>query len=173
MKRLTIILTLLLSFGFSQIMMPDASKMSDTEKMMWYQNEKKSPALALAYSFLLPSAGHAYAGDWARGLKFKVLEIGLFFGSFSVARINSREIPSSDVNCYRNCTEIESDEFFVNIAVIMFLSAPIIWVWELIDVAKTAKKYNTQLYKNLFGTPPLYAIQFNSTAKRHWFGIEL
>ena len=76
MKQLTIIQTLLLSFGFSQIMMPDVSKMSDTEKIMWYQNEKKSPALAVLCSFFLPSSGHAYAGDWGRGLKFLGGKVG-------------------------------------------------------------------------------------------------
>ena len=62
--------------------MPDASKMSDTEKMMWYQNEKKSPALAVFFNTILPTAGYAYAGDWERGIKFKGAEIGTFIVAF-------------------------------------------------------------------------------------------
>ena len=87
MKKLAIILTLLLSFGFSQIMIPDTSKMTSTEKMMWYQNEKKSPARAIFYSWLIPTSGHAYAGDWNRGLIFKGSELASFFGGILIMNI--------------------------------------------------------------------------------------
>ena len=59
-----------LSLGFSQMMIPDTSKMSKTEKIMWYQYEKKSPALAVLFSLFLPTSGHAYSGNWGRGLKY-------------------------------------------------------------------------------------------------------
>ena len=49
MKKLSVILILLVSIGFGQVMIPDTSKMTNTEKMMWYQNEKKSPALAVFF----------------------------------------------------------------------------------------------------------------------------
>ena len=56
----------MLNFGLSQIIVPDTSKMTNTDKMLWYQNEKKSPARAFFYSWLIPTPGHAYAGDWKR-----------------------------------------------------------------------------------------------------------
>ena len=77
MKK-TILIILLMSFGFSQIMMPDTSKMTQTEKMMWYQNEKKASSTAVLYSVLIPTLGHSYAGDWTRGLKFKRAQILMF-----------------------------------------------------------------------------------------------
>ena len=94
MKKLAIILTLLLSFGFSQIMIPDTSIMTSTEKMLWYQNEKKSPALAVFFNTILPTAGYAYAGDWKRGIKFKATEIGLLVGGPLIMYFKAEEFPN-------------------------------------------------------------------------------
>ena len=85
MKKVAILLLFMSHFGFSQIIVPDTSKMSDTAKMMWYVEEKKSPIWGLCYYFLLPTAGHAYAGDWKRGIKFKSGELGaLIIGTVTV-----------------------------------------------------------------------------------------
>ena len=65
MKRLLIGLFLIFNFGFTQVV-PDTSKMTMAEKMMWYNNEKKSAARGILYSILLPTTGHAYAGNWKR-----------------------------------------------------------------------------------------------------------
>ncbi|MDP6433760.1 MAG: hypothetical protein QGI15_05555, partial [Candidatus Scalindua sp.] len=78
MKKLSVILILLVSIGFGQVMIPDTSKMSMSEKMMWYQNEKKSPTLAVLLNMILPSLGHAYIDDWERGLIFQGGKLGGF-----------------------------------------------------------------------------------------------
>ena len=148
MKQLAIILTLLLSFGFSQIMLPDTSKMSDAEKMMWYQNEKKSPALAVLCSFFLPSSGHAYAGNWKRGLKITAIKYSLFLAATHLhSRMANFEHNSSEHSRY----EVLSIGFYLGTLGVS--------IYELIDAAGQTKKYNNQLYKNLFGTPP--SMQFN------------
>ena len=76
MKRLLIGLFLISNFGFTQVV-PDTSKMTMTEKMMWYNNEKKSAARGIFYSFLIPTTGHAYAGNWKRGLIIKGAQVTL------------------------------------------------------------------------------------------------
>ena len=169
MKKLTILLTLLLSFVFSQIMMPDTSKMTNTEKIMWYQNEKKSAALAVGFSVLLPSAGHAYAGDWTRGLKFKSSQILLFIvGGTLAAEGASREwknVGGTRIKKRKSTT-------LYNVGVIMCIAGPIaIYIWELIDVAKTTKKYNNQLYKNIFGKDP--SMQFSLIPQPKGIGLGL
>ena len=70
-KVLFIVLFIMMNVSVAQNILPDTSKMTNTEKMLWYQNEKKSPARAIFYNWLIPTSGHAYAGDWNRGLKFK------------------------------------------------------------------------------------------------------
>ena len=120
----------MLNFGVAQKIVPDTSKMANTEKLLWYQNEKKSPARAIFYSWLLPTSGHAYAGDWNRGLIFKGGELASFFGGVFLFEVstNGESIPG---------------------AVLMMIS-PVILIWEFYDVAKTATKYNKQLYKGIF-----------------------
>ena len=155
MKKLAVILTLLLSFGFSQIMIPDTSIMTSTEKMLWYQNEKKSPALAVFFNTILPTAGYAYAGDWKRGIKFKATEIGLLVGGPLIMYFKAEEFPSAEHisrgGYCTNCMDYDLHPIFGAIGVIMIVGVPIVFIWEFIDVAKTTKKYNNQLYKNLFG----------------------
>ncbi len=44
--------------------------------LAYYYSQIKSPPQAVLYALWLPSAGHAYAGNWGRGLLFAACEIG-------------------------------------------------------------------------------------------------
>jgi hypothetical protein len=144
-----ILVFLFLNLSFSQIVVPDTSVMSQTEKMLWYQNEKKSPSLGVLYSFLLPTAGHAYAGDWKRALLFKGSQIGMVFLHYSLynkawgERVENQHgkgrYPDYDAS-------IEERAYYPLFAVV-FILLPL----EYYDVTKTVKKYNQQLYEKLFG----------------------
>ena len=46
-----------------------------------------------------------------------------------------------------------------------------LYIWELIDVAKTTKKYNNQLYKNIFGKDP--SVQFSLIPHQKGIGLGL
>ncbi len=46
-------------------------------KMAKYQSESKNPTVAVLGSWIFPSVGHAYAGDWFRGLPFLAMNVGL------------------------------------------------------------------------------------------------
>ncbi len=162
MKKLLIGLFLIFNFGFTQIV-PDTSKMTMTEKMLWYQNEKKSPGLGVLYSFLLPTAGHGYARDWKRGLIIKGASLSLLiiwqlltnemYGEYDRDHYNSNEWKNlnSDgiVPGYPNYNQdLQKTQAMVFYG--FCLSYPL----ELYDVARTVKKYNRQLYKKLFGKYP-------------------
>ena len=71
MRYLLIILSLL-SLSFSQLLLSDEdiAKMSNTEKLMFYNIEKKSPTGALLRETFIPTLGYAYIDDWNRGLYF-------------------------------------------------------------------------------------------------------
>ena len=150
-KTLLIVLLIMFNVSVAQKIVPDTSKMTNTEKMMWYQNEKKSPARAVFYSWLLPTSGHAYAGDWNRGLIFKGSELALFFGGILLINIPPYE---RDIQGF-----------------VLMMISPVILIWEFYDVAKTAKKYNKQLYKDLFGEEPKMKISF--IPKSNGFGLAL
>ena len=156
-KKLILIILLFLNSAFSQIIVPDTSKMSNIEKMLWYENEKKSPGLGVLFSFLLPTAGHVYAGDWKRGLLFKGTQIGNIFltiylnnkawGEYDRTYIGpgygaETKYPDYDAR-------LERQSFYP-----LWTNIFILFPWEIYDLTKTVKKYNQQLYEKLFGKLP-------------------
>ena len=72
MEKLLIIALLIVGSLFGQNLPPQSNitNMTASEKMMLYNMNKKSPARVVTYSFLLGSSGHAYAGNWNKGLLF-------------------------------------------------------------------------------------------------------
>tara|TARA_B100000315_G_C14093356_1_gene370238 strand:- start:28 stop:501 length:474 start_codon:yes stop_codon:yes gene_type:complete len=153
MKKLSVILILLVSIGFGQVMIPDTSKMSMSEKMMWYQNEKKNPTLAVLLNMILPSLGHAYIDDWERGLIFQGGKLGGILLSLTFGQA---------VN--KNWGEDES------IGAIIFCSV-IGTIWESIDVVKQTELRNKVLYKSIFGKEPSWKV--NLVPKEKGIGLSL
>ena len=158
MKRLLIGFFLIFNFGFTQII-PDTSKMTMTEKMLWYQNEKKSVARGIFYSFLIPTTGHAYAGNWKRGLiiggaHFSILiirqlVINEMYGEYDRDHYNSNKWSDGIEPGYPNYNQ-DLDKTQEMVLLGFYLTYPL----QLYDVARTVKKYNRQLYKKLFGKYP-------------------
>ncbi|MBL7023311.1 MAG: hypothetical protein ISR90_04565 [Candidatus Marinimicrobia bacterium] len=107
---------------------------SDSQKLFMYKNLKKSPATAVVLSFLLPSTGHAYAGNWSRGLVFTGLKIG------SIVFANVVGEPKKDTN--------------LKGALLTGLVA--LSVLELVDASNEVKKYNQKWYNFIYtGKPSL------------------
>lgn len=99
--------------------------------MMKYEQEKKNPALAVYLALMLPSAGHAYAGNWVRGLTFLAGEVGGFVvvGVSAIAAYPSK------------------DHTFVSISMVGLL---LIKLWEFIDAWMEVEKYNSNLHNSIF-----------------------
>ena len=158
MKRLLIGLFLISNFGFTQVV-PDTSKMTMAEKMMWYNNEKKSAARGIFYSFLIPTTGHAYAGNWKRGLIIKGAQVTLIiiqvlvyeeaYGKWDDDHYQSNKRIDGIVPGYPNY-----NEDLANVAGVITLGILLSYPLDLYDVARTVKKYNRKLYKKLFGKYP-------------------
>jgi hypothetical protein len=143
MKKYFLLMILLnTSFVFSQYL-PNMTNMTETEKMMLFHSEKKDPALAVGFSVLLPSAGHAYIGNWKRGLLFQG-------GKFvAIALTEMLIVPMVGAN-------IGEDEVIGRTIAIVVLGT----IWELADVAKQTKLKNISIYKNIFGKEPNLNIGF-------------
>ena len=162
MKRLLIGLFLISNFGFTQVV-PDTSKMTMAEKMMWYNNEKKSAARGIFYSFLIPTTGHAYAGNWKRGLIIKGAQVTLFIIG---ALVNEEGHGKWDDDHYQSNKRINTssdgmvpgypnyNEDLITVSTVIAIGILLSYPLDLYDVARTVKKYNRKLYKKLFGKYP-------------------
>ena len=110
--------------------------------------QKKSEGTAMIFSFLLPSAGHAYAGNWGRGLGFAATEVGLYIMALSVG---------FDTVCYDNyygsyCDYEPNGLFWVG-----FFGAIGTRFYEIFDAGKEVKKHN-QLLLMQYGMGPGFSM---------------
>lgn len=98
-----------------------------------YNKNKKYPGKAVLLSALLPSLGHAYAGNWTKGLLFATARLGSGFIAFRYG------IESDPQNWFHI-----NGWFFVGL-----VSALAFCAWEFIDVVSEVDKSNTQLLESL------------------------
>ena len=77
MKRIRLTL-LWLSLATHALIAQNADSLlkSDPDKLRSYESKAKSKAAAIMLAWLLPSAGHSYAGNWSRGMSFVAGEVG-------------------------------------------------------------------------------------------------
>jgi len=134
MKKLILLLTLTMMFGQYG---KDFEDMSDSEKYMVYNSHKKSIQTAVTVSFFVPTAGHAYAGEWLRGF--------LFYIPVGLTTVLMIQKPGEQI------LEI-------------IISASVMHLWECIDSGRITKKYNNNLYKEIFGKePPSFSLNLQPT----------
>ena len=125
--------------------LPDLSEMSETEKMLVFENNEKHPAFGVIFSIFLPSSGHAYAGNWKRGL--------IFTGAKFVAIISGVSLPDK---CERDPLSIYLPPICGPnpTSNVLFGLAVVLNYWEVIDAGKEVTRYNDKLYKHIFGKEP-------------------
>ena len=112
------------------ILSPNALEKTQLE----YIEKRKDPELAKAYASFGFGAGHRYAGDWARGLKYLpgYLPLILFTVDASVKRIKGDTLGAE------------------GIPIIIYLPMDLIAIYfEGKDAYKTAEEYNNNLKKQL------------------------
>ncbi len=178
MKKLILSVLLIVGFLFSQNLPPqsDIEKMTASEKMMLYNMNKKSPALGVTYSFLLSTSGHAYAGNWKKGMKFFGAQLGalsmfLIFNNLSFQNQYCEKGEIREIDEYGDglCFNVEENEYYsfasgyrysnldpvyLSTSIVALALIPIISIWEKIDAGKEVKKYNRILYKSIYGEYP-------------------
>lgn len=142
----------LLTFGASyNVQEPKALSESS---MIEFEMEKKEPWGAVAGAFLLPSVGHAYAGDWGRGLKFLG---GEFLALLVMSEAASDNITRYSYNYYSGYTYYEEgtdNDWLIGVGAITLIG---LRIWEHVDAYKTAKDYNKNLYRKLSLLPVVSA----------------
>jgi len=67
------------SYQFSVV---SSTQTASNTHLLESENRKKSPALAILYSFLLPGMGELYAGDYSSGKYFTIAD-GILWGTFA------------------------------------------------------------------------------------------
>ena len=154
MKKLIIIL--MVGSLFAQYL-PDVSNMSEVEKMMVFENNKKSVFRGVLYSGLLTSTGHAYSGKWKRGLLFSGARVGAFIIAEGFGYSYDEYAVDEDGVCCG--AHVTNEIFYIGYGVLGVLS-----VWEMIDAGSQVKEYNNKLYKEIFGKePPSFSMKFQPT----------
>lgn len=103
-----------------------AQEMNIDTKWRIYNAESKNPWLAVGAAWLLPTMGHAYAGNWGRGLPF----LGVEAASLALM-MSSISSTGSSVN---------TSQYGLGLGV--FLVAR---VWEYFDAYTTAEEFNKEL----------------------------
>jgi hypothetical protein len=128
------------------------NKLTDAQRKIMYENQKKNPATARALSFLISSAGHAYAENWGRGLLF-LLGRTAFLG---VAIAGAEEQYSI------NHSNSERGNAQVTLGVIGFLGFAI---WEIIDAGNEVEDYNERLYNSIYHNVPNFGLNISPINK--------
>ena len=82
-------------------------------KMMMYQTQKKSEGTAMLLSFIIPSAGHLYAGNWGRGIGFVATEVGLIFMASTVGISENCQTQYGSFYSYSSCNYEPNGLFYV------------------------------------------------------------
>lgn len=102
-------------------------EVSPLENFSRYEAEKKSPWLAVGAAWLVPTLGHAYAGDWGRGINFLVADVACY--GIVIIGSNMMTISSRGAALY----------------LIGYVGLLVSRICEYVDAYKTAEDYNKKL----------------------------
>ncbi len=143
----------------SPIVQPQKVGYTNSQKMMMYEDQKKSPTTAGVLSFLISSTGHAYAGNWGRGLLF----LGGRIACIAIISAGaSKTTDSQEYNYYTDQWETttinSSDKDLITAGTIGLIGLAI---WEIFDAVSETRKYNRRLYNRIYNNVPNFG--FNLT----------
>ena len=144
----------------------DSGNQFNQKAFYYYENQKKSLGTAGVFAFFIPTAGHAYAGNWLRGLPFLLFEaVGVGMMSDAIT-YGEEECYYSYYHSYYYCEEeeiIDEDQYALGLGILVVAK-----IWEVFDARATAKNYNEDLKRGLnlvFTVDPRYnfvsGIQYN------------
>lgn len=147
---LVLILITIFTFVFSTITLANNEE-NISLKIFQYEEKKKSSWGAVGIAWLLPSAGHAYSGDWNRGLKFLAvegLEVAIMLYAFSAEQGEYYSTKNGGGYNYET-----RNPALGSMALIALVGTRI---WEYIDAYDTAEDYNQEL-RNSMGLSPKFS----------------
>ena len=123
----------------------------DMQKMMAYEQEKKSSGTAVVLSLVMTSAGHAYAGNWPRGLLFTAGRVaGVVLALTAGTSSDYVYDPGYYWASYGYYTSETTPWLYVGIGTAVGFA-----IWEAIDAGGEADRYNEKLYEKTMGKKPV------------------
>jgi len=137
MKRIFILTAILLA-----IMLNLCAQETEATKLMLYDSQKKSGTTAVVLSCLVTSTGHAYAGNWGRGLAFTAGRIGCSVLAITLG-IEEKEVENDYYYSYETTI---TPMYYIGM-----LGGTMLAIWEMVDASNEVKKYNSKLYENITG----------------------
>ncbi len=109
---------------------PDSTTLSKEQEAKYYEKFSKSNTVAVLLGVcVLPSSGHAYAGNWGRGLPFAGVRYASLIGGLIATADNEN-----------------SDKTLAAASAVIYLAFT---VWEGIDASNQVDEYNSGLKKML------------------------
>ena len=121
----------------------NSKNIATVTEMVAYGTMKKDPALAGLLSFFIPTAGHAYAGDWERGVLFfigKILTYAFMIGGIE-EKTETIEVFGPDItNTYLEYTAQYQFGGFLLVA---------LSVAEIADAVSITNKHNAKLQESI------------------------
>lgn len=120
-------------------------KLTDTQKMVLYSSLEKSEGVAMLWSLVITSGGHAYAKNWPRGLLFSAGRV--LFGVLAITQGIDEDVRCDDDGWYYYCTtKTELTEMYY----VGLIGICLVAVAEAIDAMKEVERYNKKTYDRIF-----------------------
>jgi hypothetical protein len=123
-----------------------AQEIDSVKKQFLYEKQKKNPLTASFLAYFPFGLGHAYTGNWKRGLLFTLGEMAAFTLPLSYYHDPNADSFLGNFSSFRG----------FKIAISAYIAVK---VWEMSDAYTMADRYNDHLYKKTF------SIQSNTTQK--------
>ena len=127
MTKRTILMILLLVAATSPL-----SAQERNANWAQYQDQKKSEVAALVLEILIPTVGHAYAGNWAKGL----IPFGVTVAGYTTAFVGAAECADHT----GDCTGGENAKMLSGL--IVGIGGQI---WGMVSAYRTAENHNNEL----------------------------
>ena len=122
-----------------------------------YEDERKEPWIAVGAAWVIPSVGHAYAGDWGRGFPFLLADIACIgIAATGIQQKKTSTTSDSPGGAYTiSSTKTEyTGAFYVGVSLLLVAR-----IWEYIDAYNTAEEHNAEIRKELNISEKEYAEQ--------------
>ena len=141
MKRIFILTAIILAIIFNL-----HAQETEASKLMLYSAQKKSGTTAVVLSCLVSSTGHAYAGNWGRGLAFTAGRVGCGIIAMTLGFEEKTETYDDGWYEYSETTIEITPMYYFGV-----LGASVLAIWEMVDASKEVQKYNSRLYEKITG----------------------
>ena len=120
------------------------AELDDAQKKTLYEDSKISSAMAVPLSLILPSAGHAYAHNWGRGLLFASARVGGVVLALTSGYSGYIVLPLN------HTSKFVTARYYIG-----YTSALVFSIWEAIDASDEVDRYNERLSKKIMGEKSL------------------